>query len=62
MNGKKAKMLRKSGNVDKKVKKMYNSLNPRERYILSQAYSDMVRTVVVEETANELPEADQTDV
>lgn len=37
MNGKKAKQLRKSGDVTKKVKKMYKSLNHHERGVLNQA-------------------------
>lgn len=36
MNGKKAKMLRKSGEVDKKTKKMYNALSSEQRRVLGQ--------------------------
>lgn len=36
MNGKKAKLLRKSGIVDKKGKKMYNTLDSEHRRILGQ--------------------------
>lgn len=57
MNSKKAKMLRKSGKVEKKVKKMYNSLSHNEKFVLSQAYSDVVRTIL-----NEFPKADQRDI
>lgn len=38
MNGKKAKMLRRSGVVDKKAKKDYNKLNKFEREFLSAFY------------------------
>ena len=41
MNGKKAKMLRKSGKVDKKVKRMYNSLNPKDRDMLTKVYREI---------------------
>lgn len=36
MNGKKAKMLRKGGKVDKKTKKMYNALSSDQRRVLGQ--------------------------
>ena len=39
MNGKKAKLLRKVGKVDKKTKKMYNSLTHVERGVLTQFYN-----------------------
>ena len=39
MNGKKAKMMRKFGKVDKKTKKMYNSLNHVEKGTLKQVYT-----------------------
>lgn len=38
MNGKKAKLLRKYGKVEKKTKKMYNSLNHNERGLLTDIY------------------------
>ena len=41
MNGKKAKMLRKSGTVDKKVKRMYNSLNSKDRDMLKKVYQEI---------------------
>ena len=41
MNGKKAKMLRRSGKLDKKTKKMYNSLNPDDKYVLTQVYEEI---------------------
>lgn len=36
MNGKKAKMLRKRGNVDKKIKKMYNALPSEQKRLLGE--------------------------
>lgn len=36
MNGKKAKMLRKYGKVEKKAKKVYNSLSHTERGLLKK--------------------------
>jgi len=36
VNGKKAKMLRKGGKVDKKTKKMYNALSSDQRRVLGQ--------------------------
>lgn len=39
MNGKKAKLLRKVGKVDKKTKRMYNSLSHVERGVLTQFYN-----------------------
>jgi hypothetical protein len=41
MNGKKAKMLRRTGKVDKKTKKMYNSLNPKDRDMLTKVYNEI---------------------
>lgn len=41
MNGKKAKMLRRSGKLDKKTKKMYNSLKPDDKHMLSQIYEEI---------------------
>lgn len=38
MNAKKAKLMRKYGKVDRKTKKMYNSLTHHERGILKDAY------------------------
>jgi hypothetical protein len=45
MNSKKAKLLRKTGKVDKNVKKLYNTLDWREKTILSEAYKDIIATV-----------------
>ena len=39
MNGKKAKLMRKFGKVDKKTKKMYNSLTHSEKGTLKQVYN-----------------------
>ena len=36
MNGKKAKLMRKYGKVDKKTKKVYNSLTHTERGVLKE--------------------------
>jgi len=41
MNGKKAKMLRKSGKVDKAVKRMYNSLDHKNRDMLTKVYQEI---------------------
>jgi hypothetical protein len=38
MNGKKAKLMRKFGTVDKKTKKMYNSLSHSEKGVLKEVY------------------------
>jgi hypothetical protein len=38
MNGKKAKLLRKYGKLDNRVKKQYNSLNHEEKGLLSDIY------------------------
>lgn len=47
MNGKKAKLFRKVGKIiDKKEKKMYNSLNHVERGILSGLYKHIVENNV----------------
>jgi len=41
MNGKKAKMLRKSEKLDKKVKRMYNSLDSKNRAMLKRVYDEV---------------------
>jgi len=41
MNGKKAKMLRRTGKVDKTVKRMYNSLDPKHRDMLTKVYQEI---------------------
>jgi len=38
MNSKKAKLMRKVGKVERKDKKMYNSLSAEERKLLSDVY------------------------
>lgn len=38
MNGKKAKLLRKYGKVEKKTKKMYNALSHGEKGLLRDIY------------------------
>jgi len=38
MNGKKAKLMRRYGKVDKKTKKMYNSLTHEERGLIRDIY------------------------
>lgn len=38
MNGKKAKLMRKYGKADKKVKRGYNSLTAHEKTLLSDIY------------------------
>lgn len=43
MNGKKAKMLRKAGKVDKQTKRQYNSLDHENRRIVGQIYSQLPR-------------------
>lgn len=42
MNGKKAKQLRKVGKVDKKDKKLYNSLTSEQRTILGMLYTHII--------------------
>jgi len=39
MNGKKAKLMRKYGKVDRKTKKMYNDLTHEERGLLKDIYN-----------------------
>lgn len=39
MNGKKAKLMRKYGKVDKKTKKVYNGLTHAERGLLKDIYN-----------------------
>jgi hypothetical protein len=41
MNGKKAKMLRRTGKVDKEVKRMYNTLDSKHRHILTKIYQEI---------------------
>jgi hypothetical protein len=41
MNGKQAKLMRKMGKVDKKTKRMYNSLSHVEKGMLSAYYRYM---------------------
>ena len=38
MNGKKAKLMRKYGKVEKKTKMMYNSLTHQEKGVLKEVY------------------------
>jgi hypothetical protein len=38
MNGKQAKRMRKSGKVDKDVKRLYNTLSHTDREILNKVY------------------------
>jgi hypothetical protein len=38
MNSKRAKLLRKVGKVDKKAKKLYNSLSKKEKEVLGDFY------------------------
>jgi len=40
VNGKKAKLMRKFGKVDKKTKKMYNSLTHSEKGVLKEIYKE----------------------
>jgi len=42
MNGKKAKMLRKVGRVEKRTKKLYNTLSHEEKSILSKVYKTAI--------------------
>lgn len=50
MNGKKAKMLRKAGKVDKKVKRMFNSLSPNDKHTLSLLYKSLIAQTIEEES------------
>ncbi len=53
MNGKKAKLLRKYGKVEKKAKKMYNSLNHDEKGLLRDIYEyNIARKAHIEGEAN----------
>lgn len=38
MNAKKAKLMRKYGKFDKKIKRAYNALNSREKELLADVY------------------------
>jgi len=46
MNGRKAKLLRRAGVADKKGKRMYNSLTPRERHQLELVLKEMIKNGV----------------
>ena len=52
MNGKKAKLLRKYGKVEKKTKKMYNSLSHSEKGLLKDIYEFNLERKKYTETKN----------
>lgn len=42
MNGKKAKLMRKVGKVEKKDKKLYNQLTHDQKYVLKVLYTEII--------------------
>lgn len=51
MNGKKSKLLRKVGKVDKVTKKLYNKLNHAERGVLGDFYEFTIKNNAEKEKA-----------
>ena len=49
MNGKKAKLMRKVGKVERKDKKLYNSLSDEEKKLLSDIYQFSITRKVPKE-------------
>lgn len=56
MNGKKAKLLRKVGKVDKTTKRLYHKLNHAERGVLSDFYKFSVEKKKLNESQEKTSE------
>ena len=49
MNGKKAKLMRKVGKVDKKTKRLYTQLNAKEKELLGHFYTFVKKRTISDE-------------
>ena len=50
MNGKKSKLMRRAGKLDKSSKKLYNTLNHREKGVLGEVYTKILNTSSEDDT------------